>query len=146
MGLMAIVIGLSMAGQAGTPDDVVRCGLEATSAEERAALADTMVGDDAASPLVEEIALRLRDCAIRAGYDATSGPQAVGVGLIVGGALGNVWDRLQHGAVADFINMSCCGIQNPFAFNVADAAIFGGAALLILAGRATGRDATRRVR
>jgi signal peptidase II len=73
-------------------------------------------------------------------------PQALGVGLIVGGALGNVWDRLQHGAVADFINMSCCGIRNPFAFNVADAAIFGGAALLILAGRATGRDAPRRVR
>ena len=28
--------------------------------------------------------------------------------------------------------MSCCGIRNPFAFNLADAAIFGGAALLIL--------------
>ena len=57
---------------------------------------------------------------------------AAGVGLIVGGALGNVWDRLQYGAVADFINMSCCGIRNPFAFNVADAAIFAGAAVLIL--------------
>jgi signal peptidase II len=31
--------------------------------------------------------------------------------------------------------MSCCGISNPFAFNIADAAIFGGAALLVLAGR-----------
>ena len=58
---------------------------------------------------------------------------AAGVGLIVGGALGNVWDRLQYGAVADFINMSCCGIRNPFAFNVADAAIFLGAAVLVLA-------------
>ena len=57
---------------------------------------------------------------------------AAGVGLVVGGALGNVWDRLAWGAVADFINMSCCGIRNPFAFNVADAAIFAGAALLIL--------------
>ena len=57
---------------------------------------------------------------------------AAGVGLIVGGALGNVWDRLQYGAVADFINMSCCGIRNPFAFNVADAAIFAGAAVLVL--------------
>ena len=65
-------------------------------------------------------------------------PQAVGVGAIVGGALGNVWDRLQYGAVADFINMSCCGIRNPFAFNVADAAIFGGAALLILGGTRDG--------
>lgn len=56
----------------------------------------------------------------------------VGVGMIVGGALGNVWDRIQYGAVADFINMSCCGIANPFAFNIADAAIFAGVAVLIL--------------
>ena len=34
---------------------------------------------------------------------------------------------MRWGAVADFINMSCCGIRNPFAFNLADAAIFGGA-------------------
>lgn len=60
---------------------------------------------------------------------------AAGVGLIVGGAVGNVWDRLQYGAVADFLNMSCCGIRNPFAFNVADAAIFLGAAVLILTPR-----------
>jgi signal peptidase II len=73
--------------------------------------------------------------------------QAIGAGAIIGGALGNVWDRLQWGAVADFINMSCCGISNPFAFNLADAAIFGGAALLVLAGgRATGRDGRGRVR
>jgi signal peptidase II len=69
--------------------------------------------------------------------------QAVGVGAIVGGALGNVWDRLRYGAVADFINMSCCGLQNPFAFNVADAAIFGGAALLVLFGRTADRPAPR---
>ncbi len=56
----------------------------------------------------------------------------LGVGLVTGGALGNVWDRVQYGAVADFINMSCCGIANPFAFNVADAAIFAGVAVLIL--------------
>ena len=62
-------------------------------------------------------------------------PQAIGAGAIIGGALGNVWDRLQFGAVADFINMGCCGIRNPFAFNVADAAIFGGAVVLVLFGR-----------
>jgi signal peptidase II len=56
--------------------------------------------------------------------------QAAATGLIVGGAIGNVWDRVQYGAVADFLNMSCCGIDNPFAFNVADAAIFGGALTL----------------
>lgn len=52
-------------------------------------------------------------------------------GLLVGGAIGNVIDRVIYGAVADFLNMSCCGIDNPFAFNVADVAIFAGAVGLI---------------
>ena len=69
---------------------------------------------------------------------------ALGTGAIVGGALGNVIDRLRYGAVADFINMSCCGIANPFAFNVADAAIFAGAALLLLVGRSAPAPARRR--
>jgi signal peptidase II len=60
--------------------------------------------------------------------------QAIGVGGIIGGAIGNVWDRVRWGAVADFINMSCCGLRNPFAFNLADAAIFGGVAVLVFAG------------
>ncbi len=51
----------------------------------------------------------------------------VAAGLLIGGALGNVIDRVLYGAVADFLNMSCCGINNPFAFNVADIAIFVGA-------------------
>jgi signal peptidase II len=57
---------------------------------------------------------------------------AIGAGAIIGGALGNVWDRVQYGAVADFLNVTCCGIDNPFAFNLADAAIFGGVAVLLL--------------
>jgi signal peptidase II len=69
---------------------------------------------------------------------------ALGTGAIVGCALGNVVDRLRFGAVADFINMSCCGIVNPFAFNVADAAIFGGAALLLLTGRGAPAPVRRR--
>lgn len=54
---------------------------------------------------------------------------AVGAGFIVGGALGNAWDRALYPeqAVADFINNTCCGINNPFSYNVADIAIFGGA-------------------
>jgi signal peptidase II len=56
----------------------------------------------------------------------------IAAGLLVGGAAGNVIDRLIYGAVADFLNMSCCGIDNPFAFNVADIAIFAGAVGLIL--------------
>lgn len=53
-------------------------------------------------------------------------------GLLIGGALGNVLDRLIYGAVADFLNMSCCGIRNPYSFNVADIAVFVGAIGLIL--------------
>jgi len=53
-------------------------------------------------------------------------------GLLVGGALGNVVDRVLHGAVADFLNMSCCGFTNPYAFNVADISIFLGAIGLVL--------------
>ncbi|MEO0389605.1 MAG: signal peptidase II [Pseudomonadota bacterium] len=53
-------------------------------------------------------------------------------GLLIGGALGNVIDRLLYGYVLDFLNMSCCGIQNPFVFNVADIFIFAGAIGLVL--------------
>lgn len=53
-------------------------------------------------------------------------------GLLIGGALGNVIDRFIYGAVADFLNMSCCGFENPYSFNVADIAIFAGAIGLIL--------------
>lgn len=52
---------------------------------------------------------------------------ALGAGLLVGGALGNALDRWLYGAVADFLNVTCCGIANPWAFNVADVAIFAGA-------------------
>lgn len=58
----------------------------------------------------------------------------IAAGLLVGGALGNVIDRLLYGAVADFLNMSCCGIDNPFAFNLADVWIFAGAFGLIFLG------------
>jgi signal peptidase II len=56
----------------------------------------------------------------------------ISAGLLVGGAFGNVLDRVLYGAVADFLNMSCCGYDNPFAFNVADIAIFAGAFGLVL--------------
>ncbi|MGR3290225.1 MAG: signal peptidase II [Paracoccaceae bacterium] len=55
----------------------------------------------------------------------------ISAGLLIGGAVGNVIDRLLYGAVADFLNMSCCGFDNPFAFNIADVAIFAGAIGLI---------------
>ena len=64
---------------------------------------------------------------------------AISAGVLVGGALGNVIDRILYGAVADFLNMSCCGIENPYAFNVADIAIFAGAIGLVIFGGESGR-------
>lgn len=56
----------------------------------------------------------------------------VSAGLLIGGALGNVVDRVLYGYVLDFLNMSCCGIQNPFVFNVGDIFIFAGAIGLVI--------------
>lgn len=56
----------------------------------------------------------------------------ISAGLVIGGALGNVVDRVLYGYVLDFLNMACCGFNNPYVFNVADIFIFGGAAGLIL--------------
>jgi signal peptidase II len=56
----------------------------------------------------------------------------VSAGVLIGGAAGNVIDRLAYGAVADFLNMSCCRIENPFSFNVADVGIFLGALGLVV--------------
>ena len=51
--------------------------------------------------------------------------------LIVGGAVGNVIDRVRFGAVADFVDLHYAGLHWP-AFNVADSAIVIGAILMIL--------------
>ena len=48
------------------------------------------------------------------------------VALVIGGALGNAIDRALYGAVADFINITCCGFRNPYSFNLADVFIFIG--------------------
>jgi signal peptidase II len=59
-------------------------------------------------------------------------------GLLIGGALGNVVDRIAYGYVADFLTMSCCGYENPYSFNVADIAIFAGAlGLVVFGGKST---------
>lgn len=56
---------------------------------------------------------------------------AVGLASILGGAIGNVIDRLVYGHVVDFIHAHYQGLYWP-AFNVADMAITLGAALLII--------------
>jgi signal peptidase II len=54
-----------------------------------------------------------------------------GLALILGGALGNLHDRLVYGKVVDFLDFHAAGWHWP-AFNVADSAITVGAAILIV--------------
>jgi signal peptidase II len=59
---------------------------------------------------------------------------AVSLGLIIGGAVGNVIDRFAYGAVADFILFHVSGRDwsfNWYVFNLADAAIVAGVASLL---------------
>ena len=53
--------------------------------------------------------------------------------LVIGGAIGNLVDRLQHGHVVDFIQWYWRGHYFP-AFNIADSAVVGGAIGIILFG------------
>jgi signal peptidase II len=55
---------------------------------------------------------------------------AVAIGLIVGGAVGNVIDRIRHGAVVDFLDFHI-GYWHWPAFNLADSAICLGVALML---------------
>ncbi len=50
--------------------------------------------------------------------------------LVLGGAMGNLWDRLMFGYVIDFVQLHAAGYFWP-AFNVADSAISVGVALLV---------------
>jgi len=55
---------------------------------------------------------------------------AAGLAMVLGGALGNVIDRLRFGAVVDFLDVHAAGWHWP-AFNVADSAICVGVGLLL---------------
>ncbi|MGC1505921.1 MAG: signal peptidase II [Sulfitobacter sp.] len=58
--------------------------------------------------------------------------ERISAGLLIGGALANVVDRLVYGYVLDFLNNSLPGWNNPFVYNIADVFIFAGAIGLIL--------------
>ncbi|PKG57182.1 lipoprotein signal peptidase [Shewanella sp. Choline-02u-19] len=59
--------------------------------------------------------------------------------LVIGGALGNLIDRLQHGFVVDFLDFYWNSSHFP-AFNIADSAICVGAGLIILDSFVSGKD------
>lgn len=64
-------------------------------------------------------------------YKATTRLQSIGLGLILGGAAGNICDRLAHGAVFDFLQFHLAGYYWP-SFNLADSAIVVGVGFLLL--------------
>lgn len=57
-------------------------------------------------------------------------PLAIGLGLLIGGAIGNAIDRARFGAVVDFIDVQRLGFF-PWIFNIADAGITCGVILLL---------------
>jgi len=65
---------------------------------------------------------------------------AVAIGLIIGGAIGNVIDRIRFGAVVDFLDFHT-GLWHWPAFNVADSAICVGVAVMLLDGLLLRREA-----
>lgn len=68
---------------------------------------------------------------IRLLYKAETRKLALGLGLIIGGAIGNVIDRYIYGAVIDFLDVHIKEYHWP-AFNVADSCITLGAILLLI--------------
>ena len=64
---------------------------------------------------------------------------ALGLGLIVGGAIGNLIDRVRFGAVADFLDFHAFGFHWP-AFNAADSGITVGALVILLDALLTGDE------
>jgi signal peptidase II len=64
----------------------------------------------------------------------------ISAGCLIGGALGNVFDRVYYGYVLDFLNTSCCGLNNPTVYNVGDIFIFAGALGLVFFAKESGSD------
>lgn len=66
--------------------------------------------------------------------------EALGLGLVIGGAAGNILDRVRISAVVDFIDAHYGGWHWP-SFNTADMAIVGGVTLLLVSARRSPKSA-----
>lgn len=88
--------------------------------------ADSMVGRIALSLFAFAVVVLLTIWLAR----VQSGVLAMALGFIIGGALGNLIDRIRFGKVVDFLDFS--GLHFPWVFNVADAAINVGVFLILL--------------
>lgn len=92
----------------------------------------SMFASDSAASQAGLLALTLGATALLSWWLARSRSTlpAIGLGLIIGGALGNALDRLARGAVVDYLDLHAFG-RHFFVFNLADAAINVGVALLL---------------
>ena len=88
-------------------------------------------GSDTGKWVLVGVALLISAFLVRWLWQSSHGLTATALGLIIGGAIGNVIDRVLLGAVVDFLDFHALGYHWP-AFNIADTAIFIGAAGIIL--------------
>lgn len=88
-------------------------------------------GSPAASWIFVALALAIAGVLVLWLWRSTRMLPATALGLVIGGAIGNVVDRVRLGAVFDFLDLHALGWHWP-AFNVADSAITVGVVLLFL--------------
>ncbi len=61
------------------------------------------------------------------------GGRGLGAGLLLGGGLSNLWERIRHGRVLDYLRFpKAPGPLKKYTYNLADLAIFLGAVLMVL--------------
>ena len=89
--------------------------------------------------ILSAIAAVIAVCLVLWMRQAESRLAALALGLIIGGAVGNVADRLLHGAVVDFLDFHYAG-WHFWAFNVADSGISIGVVLLLIDGLFADRE------
>jgi signal peptidase II len=98
-------------------------------------------GTDTGKWVLIGVALIITGFLIRWLFQSNNLFNVIALGLIIGGAMGNVIDRFLVGAVVDFLDFHAFGHHWP-AFNVADAAIFVGAISLVFESFLSKEEAT----